>query len=137
MDKLHYGAMKKNMMVTVAFEHAIVEKIFEECKTQHTAFGVEYTCKIPTFFNIINKSEKLGIPRDKLYDVYICYFKMCDPGRKGTISIDPRSLPDNTQKIVDSLDIETEQKSLQKVLLKVVRHPGQSLEISIACTSIW
>ena len=47
---------EENMMVTVAFEHAIVEKIFEECKTQHTAFGVEYTSKIPTFFKIMNKA---------------------------------------------------------------------------------
>ena len=32
---------EESKRVTVAFEHAIIEKIFEECKTQHNAFGVE------------------------------------------------------------------------------------------------
>ena len=34
---------EENMMVIIAFEYSIVDKLFEECKTQHTAFGVEYT----------------------------------------------------------------------------------------------
>ena len=73
---------EEKRMVTIAFEYSIVDKIFEECKTQHTAFGIEYTSKIPTFFKIINKEENIGIPKNRLHEVYICFFRICDPGKK-------------------------------------------------------
>ena len=111
----------------VAFDKPIIERIFMDCKMEYTIFKNIYISRIPTFFKMANKAETIGVPKNKLHEVFQCFLKICVPEKIGIISPDQRSLDYNVDKMADILNLEEELGKLQGMLKKVTRSPGQAL----------
>ena len=126
--RINIFSYQRNKYVTVRFQNQIKEELFTSSIVEYAFKGQKICLLIPSFFNVLQASYDMGIPRDRLGYVFNLYTKLCLPNLHGQLNTEASCLIGNLDKLLEVISIKGERKKMETQLNSVIRNPGQKLE---------